>query len=78
MEPKSNKKCLKCDAPKKHVFEHDFDRFFIASASRNEAKIDRFLDPFRKRRFCKNRAPVEAKFLFLRFRASKFRPKIDA
>ena len=33
---------------------------------------------FRKHRFCKNRAPVEAKLLFLRFRAFKNRPKIDA
>ena len=47
-------------------------------ASENEAKIEVFSLLFRKRRFCENRAPVEAKLLFFMFRASEKRLKIDA
>ena len=47
-----------------------FSRIFLALASENVAEIHVFSLLFRKRRFCENRAPVEAKLLFLRFRAS--------
>ena len=78
MEAKSKKKRLKCEALKQHIFESILIRIFFASASKNEAKIMLFLYLFRKRRFCKNRAPVEARARFLRFGASKIRTKIDA
>ena len=59
-------------------FNTIFSRFFSILASENEAKIEVFSLLFRKRRFCENRAPVEAKLLFLRFRALGKPPKIDA
>ena len=53
---------------KKHmVFNTIFSRFFSVWASENGAKIEIFSLLFRKRRFCKIRAPVEAKLLFFRF-----------
>ena len=55
-----------------------FSRFFVVLTSEHEAKIDYFSNAFRKRRFCKNRAPVEAGARFLRFGTCKNRPKIDA
>ena len=54
-----------------------FCRIFDVLASQNGTKITHFSYFYRKRRFCKNRAPVEAKLIFSRFRASKNRAKID-
>ena len=48
-----------------------FFRIFSILASENEAKTKVFLLLFRKRRFYENRAPVEAKLLFFRFRATQ-------
>ena len=78
MRPKLQKKRLKCEALKQHIFKSILNRVFFASASKNETKIMHFSHLFRKRRFCKNRAPVEARARFLRFGASKIRTKIDA
>ena len=50
-------------------FNTNFYWFFMALASQKKAKIDVFSLLFRKRRFCENRAPVEAKLLFLRLGA---------
>ena len=78
MEAKSKKKHLKCEALKQHFFESILILIFFALASKNKAKIMFFSYLFRKRRFCKNHAPVEARARFLRFGASKFQTKIDA
>ena len=59
------------------LFNFIFFRIFVVMASENDSKIDVFSYFFQKRRFCKNRAPVEAKLIFFRFRASKNRRKID-
>ena len=55
-----------------------FFRFVSILVSENEAKIDVFSLLFRKRRFCENRAPVEAKLLFFTIRVSEKQLKIDA
>ena len=63
----------------KHMFANTiFSRFCIVWASENDSKIDVFSHFFRKRRFCENRAPVEAPCIFSGFGASQNRPKIDA
>ena len=49
---------------------------FFVLASKNGAKINVFSNLQRKRRFCENRAPVEARARFSRFGASKNRPNI--
>ena len=53
-------------------------RFVLVLASENNSKIELFSHFFRKRRFCENRAPVEAPCIFSGFGASQNRPKIDA
>ena len=60
---------------KKHVCPIDFLLIF-SLASKNEAKINVFSNLQRKRRFCENRAPVDARARFSRFGASKNRPNI--
>ena len=63
---------------KNNVFQDTvFNRFFLDLASANKAKIDGFSNILGKRRFCKNRAPVEARARFLRFGPSKNRGEID-
>ena len=63
----------------KHMFFNTiFSRFFFVLASENDSKIEVFSHFFRKRRFCENRAPVEAPCIFSGFGASQNRPKIDA
>ena len=78
MEPKPKKTCKNSIIWKSMFLNTIFHRNFIVLASKYGTKIGRFSIIFWKRRFCKNRAPVEAKLLFLRFRAFKNRPKIDA
>ena len=64
---------------KKNIFSNTiFYNFFLVLASQNGAKINEFSNICRKRRFCKNRAPVQAGAQFLRFGASQKPPKIDA
>ena len=46
------------------------ERFWNDFGGVSDSKIRFFAQFFRKRRFCENRAPVEAKLLSLRFRAS--------
>ena len=78
MEPTSTKKQRKIDVEKQHVLGDDFSRIFVVLASENGVNIDIFSSLFRTRRFCKNRAPVEARARFFRSPASKNRRKIDA
>ena len=60
------------------VFKCDFgailDRFWEVL----DFEIRFFAQFFRKRRFCENHAPVDAKLLFLRFRASRKPREIQA
>ena len=60
------------------VFNSIFSRFIMVLVPESDSKIEICSILFRKRRFCKNRAPVEAKLLFFRFRASQKPLKIDA
>ena len=78
MGAKSKKKHLKRKALKQHIFESIFNRVFFVSFFKNEGNIMFVSYLFRKRRFYKNRDPVEARARFLRFGASKIRTKIDA
>ena len=75
---KSKKSDEKSMSKKHMVFNTFFSRFFMVLAPESDSKIEICSILFRKRRFCKNRAPVEAKLLFFRFRASQKPLKIDA
>ena len=60
---------------KKYTFFNAvFSRCFMVLASENDSKIKVFSDFFRKRRFCKNCAPVQAG---VKFSLSPGVPKID-
>ena len=77
MEPKS----LKIDVKSQHVFRHVFFTIFFDFSLILEVEFqwffDGFLDLKRKRRFCKNWAPVQAGARFLRFRRKKNHQKIN-
>ena len=55
-----------------------FHRFLMVLASPNGAKMELFWMVFRKRRFCENSHPSQAKTCFLRFGASKNAIQNDA
>ena len=78
MEPKSKKNAQNSVMKINMFLNTIFYRIFMVLASKNGFKIDRFSIMFWKRRFCENRAPVEAGARFLGFGASKKRSKIDA
>ena len=78
MEPKSQKNAQNSIMKISMFFNTIFYRIFMVLASKNGFKIDRFSIMFWKRRFCENRAPVEAGARFLGCGASKKRSKIDA
>ena len=63
---------------KKTCFSTPFLSIFYRFGLRNEAEIELFSLLFRKHRFCKNHCFPYRKFIFLRVRPFKQRPKIDA
>ena len=75
---KSQKKTEKWKLKKNTFSNTIFSRFFVVLAYENPSRIETFSHFFRKRRFCKNRAPAKAPCIFSRFGAFKKRPKIDA
>ena len=76
-EPKSKKKCWKCDAQKQCFFKSIFIGIFFVLASENGMKFHCFLDLYRKSWFCENHCFSNGKWLFFRFGASNDRPKVD-
>ena len=77
MEPKSKKKCWKCDAQKQCFFKSIFIGIFFVLASENGMKFHCFLDLYRKSWFCENHCFSMGKLLFFWFWASQNRPNFD-
>ena len=77
-EPKSKKKCWKCDAQKQCFLKSIFIGFFFVLASENGVKIWCFSDFYRKSWFRKNHCFFKGKLLFFWFGASKNPSKFDA
>ena len=66
-EPKSKKKCWKCDAQKQCFFESIFIGIFFVLVSENGMKLHCFLHLVRKNCICENHCFSEWKLLFFGF-----------